>query len=112
MEFSSIDALVAKMKSQITRSEDMSIKALLRIYEYQTATEKAEGNTHMLNGVGFTGTDGEILSTFVENYKRYGKLTNKQLAILHNKIGKYARQLVMQSIERGLIRKNGKHYVW
>ena len=41
--------------------------ALLRIFELQTDDEKYYESTRDANGVGFTGADGEILSSFAKH---------------------------------------------
>ncbi len=71
-----------------------AIKGLVTIYEYQTASEQECGHTSDHNGVGFTGADGEILSSFAEqvNKNRF-KGSPKQLDILFKKMPKYAKQL-------------------
>lgn len=71
-----------------------AVKGLVTIYEYQTADEQSCGDTREHNGVGFTGTDGEILSSFAEqvNKNRF-KGSPKQLDILFKKMPKYAKQL-------------------
>lgn len=109
--FTSKEQLAAKLREQITTKDNQAIKALRRIYEYQTQHEKSIGETCEYNGVGFNGMDAKVLSSFAKlSYKT--TLTEKQMMFLKNHIGKYAMQLVNQSIAKGLIRKEGKNYVW
>ncbi len=71
-----------------------ALKGLVTIYEYQTASEQECGHTSDHNGVGFTGVDGEILSSFAEQVKKNRfKGSTKQLDILYKKMPKYAKQL-------------------
>ena len=111
MKFTSLEQLKGKMLGQITGSVAQAQKALLRIYENQTTEEKASQSTIKYNGVGFTGQDATILSSFAEQFKKYGRLSDKQNAILLKKIGKYAGQLVNMSIKNKLIVKVGKEYI-
>lgn len=68
-------------------------KGLLAIYKYQTESEKAEGVTREDNGVGFSGCDSIILSSFAQQQLDRGFLTTKQLEIVSKKLPKYAGQL-------------------
>ena len=69
-------------------------KGLVTIYKFQTESEKACGATHEDNGVGFSGVDSEILSSFAEQVNKKRNLSIKQIAILHRLMPKYAGQLV------------------
>lgn len=110
MVFSSKKALQEAIKAQIISSDEQAIKAMLRIYEYQTRTEQMRGYTSEDNGVGFAGVDGEILSSFSRQYEAKGYLSVKQLAILKKKIGKYAGQLVSHAIANGIYVKVGGYW--
>ena len=91
-------ARVAYIREMVGTNASWAIRALTRIYAAQTTAEQAIGTTTDHNGVGFTGADSEILSSFAEQYNRRGSLSPKQMIILHNKMPKYARQL-MESAE-------------
>ena len=97
------------MKQMVATSDRWMLKALLTIYKYQTAQEQASQTTQMDNGVGFTGVDGTILSSFAEQLIRRGVpalleskeevnalrfLSPKQVPLLRKKMPKYAKQLV------------------
>lgn len=84
---------ISFLKTQLSTQATWALRGLVRIYEYQTASEQSSMTTHVHNGVGFSGADAEILSSYAEQYKRKGTLTEKQLAILLKKMPKYARQL-------------------
>ena len=49
------------------------------------------------NGIGFTGPDAEILTSFARQYQRRGCLSPKQMIILRRRIPAYARQIVQGS---------------
>jgi hypothetical protein len=97
-------AAAAELKSLL--SDDMSLlgfkrreRAILAIYAYQTATEKVDQATEEDNGVGFTGADAEILSSFAAGIirSRYcdgDRLSLKQDQIAARKLAKYAGQLL------------------
>lgn len=88
-------------KSRIIRllqNEDRAVlRALIVVYQNQTAQEKNNGSTIEDNGVGFTGIDADILTSFVRFYESVGFLTNRQIAITRNKIVKYWRQLLISA---------------
>ncbi len=68
--------------------------AMMRIYDKQTADEQNYQQTYLWNSVGFSGPDSNIMSSFAESYKKYGKLTPKQMAIARKKMKKYWKQLL------------------
>jgi hypothetical protein len=68
--------------------------ALVKIYDFQTREEQQRQNTLIYNGVGFTGTDGKILSSFARQFLRHGALSQKQLELLMKKMPKYWIQIV------------------
>lgn len=103
-------ALVKTMRAQITGSDAQAIKALLRIHQHQTLAEQASHSTRVLNAEGFTAGDAKILSSFADFYKRKNYLSQKQMKVLKNRIGKYAGQLVHLSVCSGMIVKIGKRY--
>jgi hypothetical protein len=82
-----------EIKEMLGRNDKAVLRGLMAIYNLQTADEQALQATAHHNGVGFSGCDAELLSSFAVNYTKYGRLTEKQMAILRNKIKKYAGQL-------------------
>ena len=86
-------AKIAFIREKLENNGEWAKRALLRIYENQTEAEKVTGETVEDNGIGFTGCDANILTSFAEGLKKYGTLTVKQMELLHKKIGKYAKQI-------------------
>ena len=84
---------IAHIKEMVSVNEKWAIKALLRIYADQTAEEQNAGHTHDHNGIGFTGVDGEILSSFAEQVQKGRTMSFKQMALIYKKMPKYASQL-------------------
>ncbi len=87
-------ALVEQLRLRLASNDRWALRALLRIYQNQTADEQTRDTTLERNGIGFTGPDAEILSSFARQYQRRGCLSPKQMAILHRRIPAYARQIV------------------
>jgi len=108
MEFTSKKAIEKAIRDQITTNPRQAIKAMLRIFEYQTLSEQIGGFVKNDNGVGFMVFDSEILTSFCNQYMKKGQLSEKQIDILFKKIGKYASQLTRLAIENGIYVKNGK----
>jgi len=71
--------------------------ALIRIYEFQTSQEQSVESTIDHNGVGFSGTDGKILTSFAKQLETKRWLSDKQMYIVMKKMPKYWNQIVMIS---------------
>jgi hypothetical protein len=89
-------ARVAFLKSKLSTDPRWAVAGLLRIYENQTDAEKAVGNTQEFNGIGFSGCDGDFLSSLSVQAKRKG-LSPKQIKCVHKTMPKYAAQLLKAS---------------
>ena len=88
-----IKAQVAAFRVNLRTNAKWALRALVVLYEHQTSEEQTMGATYSDNGVGFTGFDGGILSSFASQYQDRGFLSRRQMAILHKRMPKYARQL-------------------
>lgn len=78
------------------------VRGILAIYACQTADERSSQTTKHHNGVGFNGTDANIMSSFArqiqswqatENPRYPSPLSPKQLGLARKKMSKYAGQL-------------------
>jgi hypothetical protein len=90
---------IACIRERVGTSQTWALKALTRIFEMQTAEEQATEDTREHNGVGFTGVDAEILSSFAKQVLKGRNMSPKQMAIIYKKMPKYAKQLVMLAEE-------------
>lgn len=97
----------AAIVDAIDRSDVFVERAILAIYERQTADEKDVGVTCHDNGVGFSGCHSEIGSSFAEQIlaNKYGnddgrRLSPKQMAIARKIARRYSRQLIEIADER------------
>jgi len=86
-------ARINHIREMVGTNEKWAVAALLRIYDRQTADEQATQTTRNTNGIGFTGADATILSSFAQQVQAGRTLSAKQMMLLRNKIRKYARQL-------------------
>lgn len=81
------------LKSKLSTDKAWAIRAMSRIYDYQTETEKNYHDTIDRNYVGFSGADAKILTSIYDYYKNHGYVSPKQLAIVYKKIPKYWNQI-------------------
>lgn len=82
-----------EIKNLVQVNDKVLYGAIKRLYDEQTADEKAAGETKHYNGVGFNGADSKIMSSFAEFLNRTGFLTAKQKAVARKKMVKYTKQL-------------------
>ncbi|MCF7815360.1 MAG: hypothetical protein K9N40_12870 [Candidatus Cloacimonetes bacterium] len=78
-------------------------RALLKIFEFQTEEEKEWEATRVHNNVGFTGSDGEFLTSLAKQLQKKGYLSEKQMVHVFKKMPKYWKQILNNSDEEKLI---------
>ena len=92
------------VRKQLATNSVWALKALVRIFnENQTAEEKAADVTREDNGIGFTGTDANFLSSLAKQYQLRGTLSAKQMNCVFKQMPKYHAQVVKMSDEVKLI---------
>jgi hypothetical protein len=89
--------LIEHLRQRLANNDRWALRALIRIYQNQTADEQSKDATIERNGIGFSGPDAEILSSFARQYLRRRSLSPKQMNLLQRKIPSYARQIVQCS---------------
>ena len=82
------------VKAKLSTDRTWAQQALLKIFESQTIEEQRSKDTMFHNGVGFTGTDGRILSSLASQLIKKRFLSDKQMAIVYKKMPKYWIQVV------------------
>ena len=87
------EATKTYLKNQLATNPAWAIKALVKLYTYQTACEQAVGHTEENNGVGFSGVDSEILSSFAVQINKGRTLSPKQMTIVYRKLPRYWKQV-------------------
>lgn len=110
MVYTSKEQLVNGLREQLAKSDRQALKALIEVYSNQLEDEKQTADVRYRNGVGFVSSDAYLLSSFAEQYKSRNSLSKKQLDILHQKMPKYAAQLIKGSLSKGLIVKESGEY--
>lgn len=81
------------IKNQLATNAAWAIRGLVRIYSFQTADEQDSENTCHDNGIGFSGCDANILSSFAKQVNAGRNLSPKQMAIVYKKMPKYSKQI-------------------
>jgi hypothetical protein len=84
---------VAYIRAALSTDYGWASKGLLRIYDNQTADEKAVQETRVWNNIGFTGADANLLSSFAEQIRSGRSMSPKQVGLIFKKMPKYAKQL-------------------
>lgn len=77
------------------------IRALRVVYNNQTESEKNSHATTDDNGVGFTGVDAELLTSFADQARVRGTLSPKQMDLLKKKMPKYWKQILQEAERNG-----------
>ncbi|MCZ2207835.1 hypothetical protein [Cylindrospermopsis raciborskii] len=88
---------IAFLKNKLSTNSAWALRALVVVYSGQTQAERIAEETSEHNGIGFTAFDAGILSSLSLQYTETGKLSNKQLELLFDKMPKYAGQLLALS---------------
>jgi hypothetical protein len=77
----------------LNESDTAVCRAVLAIYEKQTADEQATASTAENNGIGFNGADAGFGSSLAKQYAERGSLSPRQIACARKMMRKYANQL-------------------
>jgi len=81
------------IKNKLATDQDWALRALVRIWEKQTAAEQASEATIENNSVGFSGVDGNFFSSLATQYQRRGSLSPKQMLFVMKRMPKYWSQI-------------------
>lgn len=88
------EAVKQYIKVKLNTDSAWATKAVLKIYrQNQTCDEQVTNTTNNLNGIGFSGVDATILSSFAQQVEKGRNLSVKQLAILFKKMPRYWKQV-------------------
>lgn len=85
------------VRDRLERDRAWQKRALLALYGLQTKEEQSIQGTVDVNNRGFSGFDGEILSSFAVQLQSRNSLTEKQFALLSKKLPKYWKQIIQIS---------------
>lgn len=82
------------LKNKLATDSKWALRALVVVMERQTEAEKITATTTEANGVGFSGCDAEILTSFANQYAQWGTLSSKQMALVFKKMPRYWGQIL------------------
>ena len=82
------------VKVKLSTDRVWAQQGLVKIFDRQTQEEQQSRSTIMYNGIGFTGTDGRILSSLATQLQKKRYLSDKQMDIVYKKMPKYWGQIV------------------
>ena len=82
------------IKIQLLTDKRWLERGILAIYNKQTADEQRCEETKEDNGVGFSGSDARIFSSFAKQIKGGRTLSEKQVAQAQARMPKYSKQLL------------------
>lgn len=86
------------VRRQLETKPEWALKALTRIFnENQTSEEQTIQAAKVNNGIGFTGTDADFLSSLAKQYISRKSLSEKQMVYVMRRMKKYHRQVVLMS---------------
>jgi len=82
-----------EIKTLLQKNDKMVSRSVVKLYEYQTASEQENNNTRESNGVGFNAVDASFLTSIAERVISGRPLTDKQIKATRKAILKYTGQL-------------------
>jgi len=86
-------AKIQHIRTMLGTNLNWASKGVIRIFENQTQDEQNVEGTVENNGIGFTGVDAHILTSFAKQIIKGRTMSPKQQAILFKKMPKYSGQL-------------------
>ena len=84
---------VDNIKDRMKTDDKFLFQCMLKIFSFQTSWEKQDDTTQVWNDVGFSGVDGEFLSSVSNQYIKKGYLSDKQMVYVKKRMIKYAGQI-------------------
>ena len=77
------------IQDKLRTDDKWAMRALVKLYERQTADERASEQTMYHNNAGFTGRDAEFLTKLIHHKQEKGWLSKKQMAAIRKTVAKY-----------------------
>ena len=81
------------LKEKLSSNRAWALRALIRIYDFQTSEERETGSTYYVNNVGFSSVDSEFLTSLAKQWKEKSYLSEKQMTYVYKRIPKYWNQI-------------------
>ena len=95
-----------KIKEILKKDKNFCMRAMLKLFGYQTENEKRSERTISNNNVGFNSPDAKKLTCLCKTLQRNGSLNNYQMNIVYEKMQKYHKQItdIANKIEKEKIK--------
>ena len=93
----------AYLKSKLSTVPAWALRCLEVVYANQTIDEKSFARTAHQNGIGFTGTDGEFMSSLAQQYAVRHSLSPRQMELVMKRMSKYHKQVLAVTNDRILV---------
>lgn len=85
---------IETVKAKLATNQKWVERAIVVLYEHQTADEQQQDSTIEANGVGFNAFDAPTLSYYAEWLLKGNHLTGKHLQKAFKAVPKYAKQIL------------------
>ena len=85
---------IEEIRIKLRTDQKWTERAILKLYERQTADEQQIERTKWMNGVGFNATDSRRLSRYAEWLNSGKKLSGEHVQIAQRMVAKYAGQIL------------------
>lgn len=82
-----------KIKELLKKDRNFCVRAMLKLFEYQTEAEKRCEKTISNNNVGFNAPDAKKLTSLCKVLNNTGSLSDRQVALVYVKMQKYHKQI-------------------
>jgi negative regulator of sigma E activity len=93
MDKLTLQAKKAQIQKLIDTDDKAVARAVVRIYQRQTASEQRAEHTHLNNSIGFNAPDAKYLTFAAKYVLRNGALTGEHVDRVRAKIRRYWKQL-------------------
>jgi hypothetical protein len=94
MDKLTLQAKKAQIQKLIDTDDKAVARAVVRIYQRQTASEQRAEHTHLNNSIGFNAPDAKYLTFAAKYVLRNGALTGEHIDRVRAKIRRYWKQLI------------------
>jgi hypothetical protein len=81
------------IRENLSKDARWAIRGMLRVFANQTQDEQVQEDTKHHNGIGFTGADAHLLTSFSKQVHAGRTLSEKQMFHVFKRMPKYAAQL-------------------
>lgn len=85
------------VRKMLSTNRTWALKAMLLVYSYQTKSEQSFGQTVEHNGRGFSQIHASLMTSFVNGFRKFDRLTDNQMQVLFKIMPRYWKQVLEAS---------------